>query len=297
VKLTAETVIRCDPETLWRRTQVPEEHARWDLRFSDIAYLPRDDPGAPQRFRYATRIGFGLAIEGWGETIGQGDRRGAALRFGSADAKSLIREGAGCWIFQDDPAGVRFSTVYDYEPRFGRLGRVVDRLLFRPMMVWATRWSFDRLRLWIEEGLAPELALRLWLARLAARTALGLVWIYEGLVPKILAVSPAELAFVARTGLIWRSPELTLAGVGVVETLAGLWLLSGRAERRALTVTTLLMLALTGMVVADDPSTLANPLGGIAKNMCLLACAAVVALLAPFAPNAARAGGRRWGTP
>jgi uncharacterized membrane protein YphA (DoxX/SURF4 family) len=291
VKLTAETVIRCDPEILWRRTQVPEEHARWDLRFSDIAYLPREDPDAPQRFRYATRIGFGLAIEGWGETIGQGDRRGSALRFGSADAKSLIREGAGCWILRDDPAGMHFSTVYDYEPRYGRIGRAFDRLLFRPLMVWATRWSFDRLRLWIEEGLAPELALRLWLARLAARTALGLVWIHEGLVPKILAVSPAELALVARTGLAWGSPARTLAAVGVAEILAGLWLLSGRAERGAVTVTTLLMLALTGLVIADDPAALANPLGGIAKNLCLLACAAVVWMLAPRVPSAARANG------
>lgn len=295
MKLTAETVIRCDAETLWRRTQVPEEHARWDLRFSDIAYLPREDPEAPQRFRYATRIGFGLVIAGWGETIGQGDRRGSALRFGSADAKSLIREGAGCWVFQDAPGGVRFSTVYDYEPRYGRLGRVFDRCVFRPLMVWATRWSFDRLRLWIEEGLAPEPALRLWLARLAARSALGLVWIHEGLVPKILAVSSVELAFVARSGLGGGSPARTLAAVGVAEILAGLWLLSGRAERWAVAVTTLAMLAITARVVVDDPATLANPLGGIAKNLGLLACAAVVTLLAPLVPSAARASGRWWG--
>jgi uncharacterized membrane protein YphA (DoxX/SURF4 family) len=295
VKLTAETVIRCAPEMLWRRTQVPEEHARWDLRFSDITYLPRDDPGAPQRFRYATRIGFGRTIEGWGETVGQGDRRGSALRFGSADPKSLIREGAGCWIFQDDPAGVCFSTVYDYDARYGRLGRIFDRLLFRPLMVWATRWSFDRLRLWIERGLAPELALRLWLARLIARTALGLVWIHEGLIPKILAVSPAETAFAARFGLPGMTPLQTLAVVGVAEILAGLWLLSGRAERLAVTVTSFVMLLLAGLVVANDPAALANPLGGIAKNLGLLACAAVVWILAPLAPNAARANGRRRG--
>src|SRR3989442_9433371 len=79
-------------EDLWRATQVPDLHERWDLRFTDIEYLPRPDPARPQRFRYATRIGFGLTIEGEGESVGQKDRDGertSALRFWSNDARSL----------------------------------------------------------------------------------------------------------------------------------------------------------------------------------------------------------------
>jgi hypothetical protein len=52
--------------------------------------------------------------------------------------------------------GVRFLTQYDYEPRFGVAGRAVDGLLFRPLLGWATAWSFDRLRLWLEDGIPPE---------------------------------------------------------------------------------------------------------------------------------------------
>jgi hypothetical protein len=278
MKLTAETVIRCDPEMLWRRTQVPEEHARWDLRFTDIEYLPRDDPGAPQRFRYATRIGFGRTIEGWGETVGQGDQRGSALRFGSADPKSLIREGAGCWIFQDDPAGVRFSTVYDYDARYGRLGRAFDRLLFRPLMVWATRWSFDRLRLWIEKGLAPEAALRLWLAKLVARGALGLTCLAAGVATVRAAGSPLA------------------AWPGAAELLAGLWLISGRAERLAVALVALALLLGTGPGAMLAPAAVHGaPLGETSARLGLLACAAVVWILAPLAPNAARASGRQRG--
>src|ERR1051326_9186833 len=111
MKLTAEIEIRGDPERLWELTQTPEQHARWDVRFTDIEYLPKTGAGAPQRFRYATRIGGGLAIEGWGETVGQKDGRGSALRFGSDDPRSLIREGSGCWIYREAPGGVQFSTV------------------------------------------------------------------------------------------------------------------------------------------------------------------------------------------
>src|SRR5256886_11475596 len=93
MKLTAETLIKSDRETVWRLSQTPLLHARWDLRFTDIEYLPRESAAEPQRFRYATRIGFGLAVKGWGETIGDPERSTSALRFGSTDAKSIIREG------------------------------------------------------------------------------------------------------------------------------------------------------------------------------------------------------------
>ena len=48
--------------------------------------------------------------------------------------------------------GVRFITRYDYQTRFGKLGEWFDQLSFRPMMGWATAWSFDRLRISLEKG-------------------------------------------------------------------------------------------------------------------------------------------------
>jgi hypothetical protein len=36
-------------------------------------------------------------------------------------------------------------------------------------MGWATAWSFDRLRLWLEHGITPERARRNWLAELLVR--------------------------------------------------------------------------------------------------------------------------------
>ncbi|HLF79129.1 MAG TPA: hypothetical protein VJB57_16735, partial [Dehalococcoidia bacterium] len=81
-----ETCIRASMDEVWRLTQTPELHQCWDVRFTSITYLDRADDVEPQRFRYATRIGLGLEIEGWGETVGErvdGRRRTSALQFGS----------------------------------------------------------------------------------------------------------------------------------------------------------------------------------------------------------------------
>src|SRR5437899_6028666 len=39
MKLTAETLIKSDRDTVWRLSQTPHLHTRWDLRFTDIEYL------------------------------------------------------------------------------------------------------------------------------------------------------------------------------------------------------------------------------------------------------------------
>jgi hypothetical protein len=155
-----EAHIRGAMADLWARTQDPRQHQRWDLRFTKIVYLPRPDPAAPQRFRYTTRIGFGLTITGLGETTatreGPGGRRTSALTFWSDHPRSLIRRGAGYWQYTPTRDGIRFVTRYDYDVRFGRAGHLLDRMVFRPLIGWATAWSFDRLRLWVEQGVAPE---------------------------------------------------------------------------------------------------------------------------------------------
>ena len=92
-----EILIRAPMDALWAHTQTPVLHERWDLRFSRIDYLPRALDTEPQRFRYTTRIAFGFEVSGEGETSGQRDltdgSRSSALRFGSDEAFSIIREG------------------------------------------------------------------------------------------------------------------------------------------------------------------------------------------------------------
>jgi hypothetical protein len=170
--LYIEAHVRADLDDLWTRTQEPAQHRRWDLRFTEIDQLPRAE-GEPQRFRSATRVLPGLTVAGTGVSAGERDRpdgtRTSALRFSSPHPLSLLAEGSGYWRYVPDGDGVRFLTGYDYRPRWGAFGALADRLLFRPLMGWATAWSFDRLRLWLERGITPERALRNWLAELLVR--------------------------------------------------------------------------------------------------------------------------------
>jgi hypothetical protein len=161
--LYVETLIQIDLDELWRQTQEPHLHQRWDLRFTRIDYLPKEEPAAPQRFRYSVRVLPGLTVDGTGVSVGERTKRDnsrtSALRFSSAHPLSLIRSGAGYWRYVPTSAGVRFLTGYDYQPGWGRLGALVDRP-FRLLLGWGTAWSFDRLRLWLERGVPPEVALR-----------------------------------------------------------------------------------------------------------------------------------------
>jgi hypothetical protein len=152
--LWVETTIHAPLERVWELTQAPEEHVRWDLRFSRIVPVA-DLPGGGWRFRYERSMP-GHVITGTGTSLGERERpdgtRTSALRFDTADRLSPLRGGRGYWRYVPVDGGVRFVTGYDYEPG---LGRAADRLL-RPVVLWMTAWSFDRLRIWAETGTPPE---------------------------------------------------------------------------------------------------------------------------------------------
>jgi len=164
MSIYVEILIRAPMDKIWEYTQTPQLHQQWDLRFSTIDYMPRTEIASPQCFRYATRIGCGLEIAGEGHTTAYRELPDgsaiSALEFASDSRLSLIRRGTGYWKYIPTRDGVRFITVYHYSTRFGAFGARFDRSVFRPLIGWATAWSFDRLRLWLEAGIHPRLALR-----------------------------------------------------------------------------------------------------------------------------------------
>ena len=117
--------------------------------------------------------------------------------------------------------------------------------------------------------------------KVISRTALGLVWFYEGLVPKILFLRADELDLVQASHLVWRTPHLTLQILGLAQMLVGLWLVVGFAERTAVLIATSWMLILIALVACGNPSMLADPYGALVKDFCLIACAITVWTLAP----------------
>src|SRR5205823_6848649 len=126
---------------------------------------------------------------------------------------SLIREGSGYWQYIPTAKGVRFLTWYDYRTRFGALGRLLDAAVFRPLLGWATAWSFDRLRLQIDKGLEPKLAFRLAAIHACSRIFIAIIWLWQGLLPKLLFNDADERAMIAASHL----PPALVPILGLIE--------------------------------------------------------------------------------
>lgn len=293
-RIYVEILIRGSLDELWKRTQTPDLHELWDLRFSKIMYLPRISQAELQKFNYMTRIGFGLQICGEGESVGSFEserQRSSALRFWSDDPKSLIREGSGYWKYispDENGTANRFLTLYDYDVRFGWLGRQVDRWIFRPLIGWATAWSFDRLRLWIEDGISPATSARCGVVYLIARLALASGWLYQGVVPKLLLRHPEELAMIRSAGLSQSGTVTACLMIGVVEVVIGLLLVLAWQSRVLLWFTLAAMpLALLSVAIAT-PQVLGAPFNPVTLNLSFFSLALIALLLGPYAPSAGR---------
>jgi len=150
-----EIEIKANVDHVWQLTQDPDQHPRWDLRFSTITPIASRSTGG-SRFIYQRRLLF-HTITGIGTAIGEKQRPDgtltSALRFTTDDYLSPLRAGRGYWRYISTPQGTTFITGFDYEPGWGRL---IDRLIMRRIIGWMTAWSFDRLRIWAETGTLPE---------------------------------------------------------------------------------------------------------------------------------------------
>lgn len=222
-------------DRLWHYTQTPEIHGQWDLRFSRITYLPKNTAEEAQHFLYETQIGFGIKVSGKGMSSGSHSKESgestSALKFWSDEKISLIRTGSGYWKYIPHQQGTTFLTWYDYETRNGLAGRMIDKFIFRPLIGWATAWSFDSLRLWLDKEIHPKVARKLYLLFLLANFTIALSWLYHGIFPKLLHMETGELDMMKASGLFSGIEAEAVIGVGIGEILFGLsFLLFGRSK-------------------------------------------------------------------
>lgn len=124
---------------------------------------------------------------------------------------------------------------------------------------------------------------------LLLRVGLGGVWVYEGLVGKLLAPNPELLVLLARSPLASGNPLALLRAVGVFEILLGLLLIRGWMIRSVAAAQCGLLAVFTLGIGALAPQLLAFPTGALSKNAALLA-AGLCLILIGRGPNA-------WGSP
>jgi hypothetical protein len=166
-----EVGIRAAMDRVWKLSQDPALHPRWDLRFSRIIPVEHDDQGL-LHFRYEFCLPL-YVIQGTGTSLGHRFRPDgqatSVLKFDTADPLSPIGHGSGYWRYIPTGDGLRFITGYNYQPGMGALGRALDSWVFRPALGWATAISFDRLRMWAESAVEPRDSRNHWVIDAAAR--------------------------------------------------------------------------------------------------------------------------------
>jgi uncharacterized protein YndB with AHSA1/START domain len=147
-KIEVEVLIPAPVSLVWERTQNPEQHVKWDIRFTTIRNAEEVDAQGFHLLDYRTRIGLGVEIVGTGRYLQSVPLRHSTFGFDSADWKSIIKNGRGIWQYTPQENATLFRTVYDYDARGGVVGRLIDRMLFRPLLRYATEWGFETLRRW-----------------------------------------------------------------------------------------------------------------------------------------------------
>lgn len=260
-------------DELWNATQNPALHTEWDLRFTEISYLEKEEDG-PQRFLYKTKIGLGIEIAGEGESVGQIEKKSgervSSLKFWTNHPLSLIQTGRGYWKYKEEGKHISFETLYDYDSSFGRVGKLIDTYCFRPLLGWATAWSFDSLKLWLEKGYHPKLLFQKTLTYWITCVILAFVWIYQGLVPKVIVAHPEEIKMLTSLLSIPSSDEFTIRIIGCLEIIFGLlWLMPFRKKKLFLAHMVIIVL-LTLAAFMSNPASFVHPFNPVALNGVLL---------------------------
>jgi hypothetical protein len=115
-------------------------------------------------------------------------------------------------------------------------------------------------------------------APLVLRASLAIVWLWEGLGPKLLLVQAEELRVVEHLGFGREQAVALVHLVGVGEVLLALLTLTlhGRALRGLLSVCLVLLLVLPALVTLTQPELWLHPFGPLTKNVVLVAATFVL---------------------
>ncbi|MGB8001705.1 MAG: DoxX-like family protein [Anaerobacillus sp.] len=284
-----ELPIKATMDELWESTQTPVFHEQWDLRFSSIHYLPKYKD-EPRRFTYKTNIGFGCGIEGWGESNGSHNGKDgsktSSLHFGTDQKISIIREGRGYWKYEpQNNDTITFLTQYNYQVNFGAIGQLIDKIIFRPVIGWATALSFDVLKRWIEKGEKPSSQYIRFFTTWMISTLFFIVWFTHGLIPKIIYKHPAELAMTAK--LVGESSvETIIFAIGISEIIFSFFWLLPIKKRWLFGLQLLAFPVLTVGAIIADPAVLTHPFSPLTFNLSLFVLSIIGILIRRDTPTA-----------
>jgi len=268
-----EIHIEADVDAIWKASQDPYLHSQWDLRFSSITYLPKND-GEPQLFTYERKVLPFFSVQGWGKSSGVSNQpdgsRSSALHFGTEQWFSPIKEGKGYWKYVPENDGTTFLTQYNYDAAFGKAGTVLDTYLFRPIMGWATALSFDVLKKWLEKGESPASQYLRFFTAYGLSIFFAFIWMYQGLLPKLIGMHPEERSMIGSAlHLSDAQSAKAVFVIGIMEVLFGLFWLVYRRKRRLFALQLIVFPLLTIGAILSSPGIAIDPFNPVTFNLAL----------------------------
>lgn len=162
------------------------------------------------------------------------------------------------WLMAAQVGGVVFFTLV--------LAWLEPMLLVHPYGMLSKNYPFIALVVtcWLvaREGWTPR-------ATWVLRGGMALVWMTEGLFPKILFQQPLELAVVAGSGLVPMSPPVFLMALGFAQLISGVLALTlkGPLLRALVGFQAASLIILPLAVSAQDPMLWFHPFGPMTKNV------------------------------
>jgi uncharacterized membrane protein YphA (DoxX/SURF4 family) len=142
--------------------------------------------------------------------------------------------------------------------------------------------------LWLEEGVDPALAMRQMLVHFVARAGLALVFVYQGLVPKLLAAHRDEVAMLLDSGVAADNLDVVLTMLGLAEVGFALALLIFWHRRWPSWLCLGLMFVAVVAVAVNSPQFLDAAFNPVSLNLAVASLAAVDLLVLGRLPSATR---------
>jgi hypothetical protein len=142
----------------------------------------------------------------------------------------------------------------------------------------------DRLRLWVEKEQSPEISMTFFLIHAIARLSIAFIWIWQGLVPKLIFRNADEQQMLVQAGL----PLSLLPWIGAGEILIGVLVLCTWRIRAIFIANALAMVLASGVVLARSPYYLTAAFNAVTLNLGVFALALTGWLVSRTLPSASK---------
>ena len=184
--ITTKQLFDVSVDDLLDATRQPYIRNKWDLRIGELGYTEGDGAfDSDHSFIFWLPFHLQQAADGAGVTRTEYDglkkTTVSTTSFKAHRPNALIRSGSGQQKLKSTPDGTLLTTSFDYAVGWGAFGRMLDHIIIRRIIQWATAYSTDALRIWLHHGVSPiTLRLRTCL-QAALYLTLGIITILTAL--------------------------------------------------------------------------------------------------------------------